>query len=341
MKKIKIFFLKYWLFIFLATIVTILIGFFVKTKIYPSKITEKLLSIPTSKIESSSISITPDFSQIEKKIPSFNKNQEVYQIIPSSFSDQEAILIGEKFGFLDQPVVSIDNQGGSVYDWGNQEKYLSINLRWGSINYRTNPSKKGNLDSLPDFSQVEKISKDFLDKNGFLPPESISLKINDIYYINDLGFDLEKVSSSQNANLVEVIFGFEINNKKILNLSAVLGVDSLGKVTYFNCQTTFKEIKLLDYYPLKTREEIIQTLKTESVINYLYIPNYYAATQEESKNITSIIFDNIELVYYKFDPLQSYLQPIFLITGKATLKDGQQGEVGIYLPAIKDEYLLK
>lgn len=328
------------MFILLATMATILIGFYAKNKIYPLKITEKLLSIPAPKIESYPISIPLDISQIEKNFSSFNKNQEVYQVIQSSFSDKEAILIGEKLGFLDPPIVSLDNQGGSVYDWGNQEKYLSINLRWGSINYRANPSKKSSSDVLLDFSQAEKISKDFLDKNGFLPPTLISLKTNDIYYVNDLGSGLEKVTSSQDANLVKVIFGFEINNKKFLDPSVVLGVDYLSKVTYFNYQTTFKEIKLLDYYPLKTAEEVIQILKTKPIINYLYIPNYYAATQEESKNITNINFENIDIIYYKYDSLQLYLQPFFLITGKATLKSGVEAEFGIYLLAIKEEYLL-
>jgi len=341
MKKIKNFFLRYWLFILLAAATTILVGSYLRSKNYPLKISEKLLALPAPKIESYSISAPLNLSQIEKKFPSFDKNQEVYQVIQSSFSDQEAVLIGEKFGFSGTPTVSSDNQGGNVYDWGNQETYLSLNLRWGSINYRTTPLNKTSSDKLLDFPQAEKVGKDFLNKNGFLPPNLISLKTNDIYYANDLGSGLERVTSSQNANLIEVIFGFEINNKKILDSSVVLGISYLGKVTYFNYQTTFKEIKLLDYYPLKTKGEIIQILETKPSISYLYIPNYFAATQEESKNITNIIFENINIVYYKYDPLQLYLQPFFLITGKATLKNGTEGEFGIYLPAIQDKYLLK
>lgn len=341
MKKVKKIFSRYWLFILLAIIVTILLGFYIKAKIYPPKNSEKLLAILAPKIESYPISIPLDVSQIEKKIPSFNKNQEVYQVTQSSFSDQEAILLGKKFGFLESPIISLDNQGGSVYDWGNEEKYLSLNLRWGSINYRVKPSEKEKSVLTLDFSQVEKIGKDFLNENGFLPPNLISLKNNDIYYVYDSGSDLEKVSSLKNANLFKIVFDFEINNKKILDISNSLGIDFSGEVTYFNYQTTFKDIKLLNYYPLKTKVDIIRTLKTKPIINYLYIPNNYGTTQEELKNITNIILKNIDIVYYKYDPLQSYLQPIFFINGQAILTNGRAAEVGIYLPAIKDEYLLK
>jgi hypothetical protein len=341
MNKIKSFFLKYWLFIFLVIIIITLLGFYIKVKIYSPKNQENLLLITIPKIESYPISIPLDTSQIEKKISSFNKTQEAYQVTQSSFSNEKAIFIGEKFGFLDPPTVFFDNQEGSVYNWSDQENYLSINLRWGSIDYRINPSLKNNSYSFPEFSQVEKISKDFLNKNDFLPPKLISLKINDIYYVNDSGFGLEKVESSQNANLVKIIFDFEINNKKIIGPSITMGIDSSSKITYFNYQTTFREITFLDNYPLKTKEEIIQILKTKPTVNYLYIPNYYGATQEEFKNINNIVLENIELIYYKYNPLQLYLQPFFLITGKATLKNGTQGEVGSYLPAIKDEYLLK
>ena len=208
MNKIKFFFLKYWLFIFLTIITVILLGLYIKDRFYQPKFQEELLSIPTPKIESYLISISPNISPIEKKLSSFNEKQEVYQIKQSSFSDKEAILIGEKFGFLDQPIVSFDKQGGNVYNWGDQEEYLSINLLWGSINYRANPFKKSSPDSFPDFSQIEEIARNFLNKNGFLPPELISLKTNDIHYANDSGFGLEKVSSPQNANLIKIFFDF-------------------------------------------------------------------------------------------------------------------------------------
>jgi len=37
---------------------------------------------------------------------------------------------------------------------------------------------------------------------------------------------------------------------------------------------------------------------------------------------------------------ENYLIPLFLISGKGTLKNGEQVEISLYLPAVKDDYLL-
>lgn len=340
MGKIKSFFIKYWLFILLATLATILSGFHLKNKFPSPQEVKKLLPLPLPSLESQSLHASPNISTLEKNFPSFEKNIAVYQVVSSPLSDQQAISIANRLGFTEPPTVSQNYQGDAIYDWSKEEKSLSINLRWGSINYHLTPSTPQNLTPL-SFSRVENIAKNFLEENKFLPPEGIILKLKEISWANDFGYGIEKVLSSQNANLVQIDFEYEIDNKKLINSSVVIGVNFKEQITQFTYQYSFKEIKLLEMYPLKTKKEVIETIKTKPTISYLHIPNYYTVTTEEFKNITNVTFDNIELVYYKYDPLQSYLQPVFLITGKARLKDGQEGEVGLYLPAIKDEYLLK
>jgi hypothetical protein len=343
--KFKNFFKKFWLFIVLATIATVLFGLYFFQKNLSEKTTGNLLPLPSIDIETYPISVSPivDISLIEKNFPPFNNKAEVYQALPSFFSDQEAVMIAKKLGFFGSPSVSRNQQNENIYTWNANDKFLAINLHRGQVEFGLTPSYEEitPLGISLSLAAAENIAKDFLRVNNLLPPENISMEQKSISYIKTQNIYYKEVSTPPEANAVQIGFGYKINNKEITDSHALITINLDSQIIGFIYQPPFKEIKLLDIYPLKTKEEIVQILKTKKSINYFFIPNYYGSTAEESQNITNLTFDNIELVYYKYDPLQTYLQPVFLITGKATLKGGQQGEVGLYLPAISDKYLLK
>ena len=350
----KKFFSKYWLFILLATLATILAGFYFKNKVSRPEITEKLLLLPTLEIESHPIQIKPNLSQLEKNLPSFKLKIEVYQIDSSSLSDQKTLSIAKSFGFQNPPNVLRNQKGELSYNWADEEKNLSINLHQGTINYDLNISEHPEFikGELPQISEVEERVKLFLKENYFLT-EGIELKTKDIYFVKNFFPYFSKVDKKEEADLIQTNFEYQDNGRKIITagdypptISIIIGPEF--KIVNFNYYFLFSKIEVLpDLYPTKTRGDITNYLSKNPAISY-FISNQTSlddtnilTTKEYSQLITSYSFNNIELVYYKYDPLQTYLQPVFLITGKATLKDGQQGEVGLYLPAIKDEYLLK
>jgi len=346
----KNFFSKHWLIILLATIATILAGFYFRNKISPPKTPEKLLSLSAPTIKSYPISVSLNISQLQEKFPSFDQKVTIYQLTPSSFSDEKAILIGKKFGFSTPPTVLTSPEGGVSYGWVNEENSLSINLRRGDVNYSLNilehPEFTGG--ELPLLSGVEEKAKSFIEASEFSPPEGVELKTKNIFYVKNYFPYFDKVDKGEGADLIQVDFEYQLNGNKIITsgdyppvISIIIGPEF--KIVIFNYYFLSNKIEpLKDFYPLKTKDEVLKDIKTNPKISYLSLNEVDNPTSEDyNQLITNLIFENIELVYYKYDPLQTYLQPVFLITGKAILKDGQEGEVGFYLPAIKEEYLLK
>jgi len=344
----KRFILKYWLFILLATMATILAGFYFRNKISPPRAPEKLLSLPVPTIKSYPISVYPNISQLQEKFPSFDQKVTVYQLTPPSFSDQKAVSIGERFGFFTPPTVtSVD--GGVSYSWVTEENSLAINLRRGEINYSLNILEYPEFieGELPLLSGVEEKAKSFIEEGEFSPPEGVELKTKNIFYVKNYFPYFDKVDEGEEADLIQVDLEYQVNGNKIMTtgdyppvISIIIGPEF--KIAIFNYYFLSNKIEpLKDFYPLKTKAEVLKAIKTNPKISYLSLDEVDNPTSEDyNQLITNLIFENIELVYLKYDPLQIYLQPVFLITGKATLKDGQGGEVGLYLPAISDKYLL-
>jgi hypothetical protein len=342
MNKIKLFLKKYWLFIILATITTILaIFYFSNKKTLVQK--EKLAAIPVTKTDSYKTSATINYSLLEKNLENIENSGDVFQASNLFFSDKEIITLAQGLDFKDQPFVSRDQEKNTdVYNWDNEEKSLEVDFYLDQIvyhlkNYDYQLGKVSNL----SFEEAEKFAYRFLSDNNLLPPQGIALEKEEISYVKYLENDFSEVKSSQEANLIRIELNYHLSQKKILNPSVIFLIDGNKQITDFIYQGSFKEILFLDKYPLKNKEEIKEKLKTIKSINYLYLLNSYGPEEDTSQNIKNIDLGKIELVYLKTNTPQSYLQPLFLITGQAVLNDGRAAEVGIYLPAIKDEYLLK
>ncbi|MCX6725742.1 MAG: hypothetical protein NT052_00280 [Candidatus Shapirobacteria bacterium] len=343
MNSTKNFLKKYWLFILLSLIASFLIVFYFINKINGIKIKSDLLSIPQPTFDFYNIKTSIDFSSLEKNLQNLKKEEIVYEVKDPSLSDQEAILIAQKFNLTDQPKVYNDQRTNNIfYEWSTEEKYLSINLSTREITYQLNQLKlKTNKNnSIPDLLDTEETAKKFLSNNQFYPPEGVSLITKDKYYLQIGEVEFERLNSPEKANAVEVDFIYQIENKELLEAKISLIMDLDKNIIKLDYQPSFKEIKKISNYPLKTSQEILKKLKSINFINYFNIPNYYTTTSE-IENITGINLDKINLTYIKSQAFQSYLQPIFFITGTANLNDGRTAEVGIYLPAVKDEYLLQ
>ncbi len=344
MKKIKKFIFKYWLFILLATIATIFATiFFINKKTEETQ--EQLLSLGSPEIETVSISFSPNIKDFQKNFPAFEKKINVYEVGISSISDQQAIKIALDFGFTEKPNVT-----NFIYSWATEFNNLSIYLKEGIVGYGLNLLTHPELisGSPPLIKEVEIQGEEFLNKRGFLIPKKINLQVEEKYYVKVVGsYFMPSKQEDKETTLTYIKFIYKLNGKKIkgpgLNyISFYIGSDF--KTARFDYNKIFEEIKTGDAYPLKSKEEVISSLQANPKISYLKRQDKYSDEYliliEAVENLRSLSFENIELIYYKYSPLQTYLQPVFLITGTAQLKDGEAVEAGLYLPAIKDEYLL-
>lgn len=348
MNKIKNFFSKYWLFILLAFIATIIACLYFFSHLpqkenFTASQKTNLLLIPKPEISYYPINVPPTFSpELQKKISSLKNQLEVYQVSTYFLSNSEVSAIAKNLGFSNQPTTSTDQNGATSYIWSEGDKFLLINIKDGKIDFGSTYLSGGipSLGISVSFSEAENTAKNFLGKNSFLPPAGIELKnINTSYvYVWETGS--KKVQTPQEANAIQIDFGYEINKKVVINLYTSIIVNNKLQTESFSHQLKFKEVKNLDIYPLKTFSEISQQVKAENSISYLQIPDYYAAEIQEAKNIINLNYNDIQILYFNNFSSQNYLQPVYLLTGTAQLKNNQSAVVGLYLPAIKEEYLL-
>lgn len=341
MNSIKTFFKKYWLFIVLALIAGALISLYFINKIREDEIREDLILIPTPKIERFSIKTPLSYSGLQKE--KINVKEEiVYEIKPSLLSDKEAISIAQKFNFKTIPEVYQDQENNNIfYEWSEVDKYLSINLLTGEIEYQKEDLKSVSQekDISIDSKQAEKIARSFLENHQLLPPEDINLILSSKQYLQINEVHFSKVDSLKEAHLLQLNFQYQINEKSLSRAFINILLDKNNNIFRLIFKPSFKEIKNIAFYPLKTKKDILKELKVVNFIHYLSKPDY-PVTQDEVKNLSTINLNKIEVVYLKTNQKENYLIPLFFISGKGLLKDGEILEVGLYLPAIKDEYLL-
>lgn len=340
----KKFLKKYWLLIFLAFIASLLLSLFlINRQIIVSQKSEKedLFLLPAPKITSYPVKVRLDFSNLLSNFPSLPLRENVYEFSNPSYSNEEAMVIAKKLEFNTQPIS--ENYNGEVFlSWKEEERYLSINLKKGSIEF-SNTRKDLFLpvpSLLPNINNIEPFAKSFLQEKGLLPKDEVNIIIVSKSYLESFGEEYEEVNKNDNAFAIQAKIEFQLKDINLTGIGINLVVGKNNEVIKFNSELGLKNVQLLTSYPLKEKKEVIQIIQKADFINFINIPNNYLP-YEEIKQLREISFNKIEVVYLKTSPTQNYLQPIFFISGQGTLIDGRTSEIGIYIPAIKDEYLLK
>lgn len=345
MNKTQTFLRKYWLFILLAAIATTLaIFYFISKSSSPIKKTN-LLSLTPPEIKTFSV-ITFSSDELEKNYPPFSQEIEVYQVDETLINDQQAIKIAQNFGYNENPQVTNYLQG-QIYNWSNNQDRLAIYIQGGTIQYTSNQIL--NKNEPPSLLEAENRLKEFLNEKELIPSEKITTEVKekDFYFTDGSDFiKTTSVNSQKNFTFLKLVY--KINNLIIdgpEQPSISIYFANNFQIVRFNFSKIFNEVNADSLYPIKTKDEIIKSIKENPRISFLKdISGFYEENlilEEKVPELKSLSFDKIELIYYKSINKQTSLQPVFLITGKAILKDGTQAEAGLYLPAIKDEYLLK
>lgn len=342
----KKFLKNYWLFITLAFVASVLAGWYFVNKYAVLKTIKKpdhLLSIPQQKNNSYPLKIKPSFDYLINHFPEMVKNLETYEVESPIFSEKDLLNFAEKFNFTNEPKIIEDKTTKElIYIWGDSEKSLSVNPKKATIDYIfINESPELTIKNQFDMNIIKDYLKNFLIGKSLYPEnEKIGLEIKNSSYLKPIGDEYEETVSPNEASIINIEFQYLINNYRLLKTGISFLIGNDHDILKFYYRPPFKAVKNIGSYPLKNKEEIINNLNSFTSINYFEIIGDYSL-YEESREIKTADFNKIDLVYIKNETPQSYLQPFFFITGQAVLNDGRVAEIGIYLPAIKDEYLLK
>jgi len=349
---VKKFILKYWLFILLSTVATVLlILFFVfRDRNTDEESQKKLIPLKKPEINNQS-SIKPQIDQLENNFPSFNENLMVYQVDDYIFNQEETIKIAQEFGFTKEPEITSD-ESGQIYSWSDATKNLSIYLKDGIINYGLDLLQNPELvqGEAPSIEEAEIKSKNFLERINLLTPGKINLDLKKGTYIKlDQGYFNETNKNDPQKKLTNLNFAYKINNYEIQGFNPVtvdVFLDSQFNIVNLRSKKIFQKVEELDSYPIKNKKEVILSLKENPQISFLKdlknnLPSEITLEKYSLEKIKQINFNKIELIYFKNENYQSYLQPVYLITGDALLTDVGWVQAGLFIPAIKDKYLLK
>jgi len=339
MLNIKNILKKYWLFITLSLIIGLLVGVYLINK-NQDRGKLNLLMIPQQKVNSYPVKVSLKTNELEKNIKNIDQELNIYEVSAPPFSNKEAINIAKNFNLNEKPKVYNDQRTNNIfYEWLSDEKFLNINLSNRTITFELIRKNLESQNLSLDLNEFETLALNFLKINQLHPSDPINLLIKNKDYLK-IGETLyQKVESPIEANGVNIQYQHQINGKNIIGSEISFIFNFKKDLIKLNYQPTFKEIKTLSLYPLKSKDEILIEIENIKTVNYFNIPGYYS-TYSELENLTGINLKSIEVVYIKSELRQSYLQPFFLIEGDGILNDGRKAKVGLYLPAIKDKYLL-
>ncbi|MBN1162211.1 hypothetical protein JXA34_00530 [Patescibacteria group bacterium] len=95
-------------------------------------------------------------------------------------------------------------------------------------------------------------------------------------------------------------------------------------------------------YPILTVQEAWKALQeNKAVITHVREKDYNPFEEYTPLNVDIILINNIYLAYYETNDKQQYLQPIYLFEGNFQTKGTEGGEITLYYPAIRGEWIKK
>lgn len=351
MTKIISFLKKYWLFVLLAALATIISLVWVNQRakrerpLVPGPSPTGILPQPQSQ-----------FSQIIGEGPYYNilfseaEFANIPQVLPvyqtKEFTKEEITSHYNKIitdlGFSGAPEEQ-QRPDGQYLNWRKEENYLGISVSSGQFVF----SGKANLSSSPETTTFSSSQIQNLVKQKLISWELISeeAKIKEINGFGVAGLELIPIPNLSQAVVFQVIIEPDFEGHPLVGLGPAMNlievkIDYQGVLLslFFNLHQVDKET--VDNYPIKSFEETTKEIKEgqAQVIQVL------TAEQEERstpslEEILAVKFSSISIAYYETTETQEFYQPIFLLKGNISLKEGETLSASFILPAISGEYL--
>jgi len=340
---------KYWVFVLLATLVVILLAFWLIQKTKPE--------IPSGPVPSPTAGILPqpqsqysqslgeglyytiflsetDFSQLPSSLP-------VYQIKPLT---QKEILsrydkLIKQLGFTVNPQEQ-ERPDGRYLIWQEGENYLQTNLNSGQLLFAgkvsLSPPDK-TLNSL----QIQDLVKQKLSAWQLITEEA---EIKNIEGFGVAGLELIPVENLNQAIVFQIAYSASFEGYPLVGLGPAKNlieakINNQGVLNSLIFNLLQVENKPMDYYPLKNYEETSQEIKEgKGQIIEILTPQREERSLPSLKEIQEIRITSVSLVYYVTIEPQEYYQPVFLFKGKMILKE-ESLSISLILPAIVSGYL--
>ncbi|MCJ7793007.1 MAG: hypothetical protein MUP45_03460 [Candidatus Marinimicrobia bacterium] len=300
MVKIKYFFQRYWFFVMLAFLATMIIGLvLIKPRIRPpTEVAQPATLEPPilnqAKINPGKIAyqlnLTDEPSKVSQKLP-------VYRVSLQKQFDYSSLV---KINLEGEKIVNSSEQAV-----GYAKGFLEKNQRWNSTlesgEYEVNFFKVGGYEVF----QVDNFGNADIIAVHFYP------KINKLLVVGVSPF----------SGLMEVWIGKNAQIQKVKDFLA-----------------DYDQSYPLDY-PLISFDQAWQNLENQKgmIVSLTKQDEVYSPV---AVGLNSITITQVFLAYYQPPELPNSLQPIWVFKGFALLQDRTESEVAVYLPAIEETYFM-
>lgn len=331
---------KYWLFILLATIATIL-GFLWANKPAEQPRGKEVIGRPLPVLQKTALpgkNIDPK-TQVTNTAEPQNTSLPVLSLTRKApFSPQEASAIATALGFTIEPFVSQDIQEGQVYSWTERNNFISIGARSQKVSFGRDlllapAPTTGQLPSL-DTAKAQVFS--LLKSAGLSAWEETTTRSR---YIS-LSESVPIETTLENAVFLEINMSAEFGGLNLVNRDPELVLartwfDKQGKIARFDWKNPIEFLNKTEEYSLKDKGETDSLLPQEGKIVKIGDGSFENPNPED---LLTINITTIKAAYFVPDE-GVLIEPIFILQGEAISNSGQSYPVWIYLAAVKEAYL--
>jgi len=349
MKKIINLFKNYWIFILLAAIVAGLLFLRFSRRAAPELPTRPspspafgTLPQPQSRLNPT-IGRGPTYKILFDKA-SFDKVPNTLPVYKTrDFSKEEVLSYLAKaitdLGFYGQPIEEKINE--NLYlTWREEENYLNVNVSSGQFSFvgKTPLSQNQAIGA----SQVNTLVTDKL-----ISWELISDKplVKELAGFTEVDMELYPVSDINKANFFKIALEPTFNNYPLVGIGLEKNlieatIDNKGTLVTLSFLLHQISQDIVGHYPIKAYEVIIQEIEVglAQIIETTTKDNKYKPIPQRDQ-IQEVKITSISVAYYETTEAQEFYQPIFLLKGNITLKEGEILQASFILPAISSEYL--
>ncbi len=265
------------------------------------------------------------------------KTAPVYQLPQPS---EEVLLqffqpISQEQGFTNKPLSITLNQTPHLM-WQNDKNFLTLNLSSGQFTLDLHPQSVEPPSFIISEQKAISIIKDWLTSHNLLQAGFDSTVKKFTTHFNEFA----PAQPNDPITAYQISITPKINHLPLTSpdpfeapISAI--VDTAGNIIslYYRLPAlTFSPDLSSSFYPLLTNQQINAAIKANqpSIQTISYANGQLAPT---TSTISNLSYSSISLGYSP-DSKSNYLQPIFILTGTATLEDGTTVQVTAYLSAI-------
>jgi hypothetical protein len=278
----------------------------------------------------------------------------VYKFKPQQYSylaGNNAISEAETLGFTNENLIS--DLKGTEYKWRNSQhnSTLKININTRAIELKTNMNGKSSYYSprylnTPESINIasKKLSSIYRFDDELYPSGSQVVTFG--YYVNNR---LVKTDNELEAQVAMVDFYRYIEKYPILGPNPYKGMlriaiaktatseilnNPLLEANFWQIETTTQAT-----YPIITVQEAWESIKAGKGVIVGVKPNKLNPFEAYiPTSVDKILVDNIYLAYYETPEYQTYLQPIYVFSGKYTSRESGGGDITLYFPAITGQW---